>query len=686
MASAKKNSQHQRPKPKQNDRPDGLDLVVKFKVIVAIDFGTHGTGLGYAIVPYDENGDSDSKQEPEIYTRQDWCDNTDHKIKTDILLKANGEFIAFGDKALQQYTKMDDDENEYYSSSPSENEENEEKENEQARHKRMEERLRNRKMLFESFKMVLYEKSANDDDGDICEKLKCSDGIRSYPTKRVFVAALKFIKASIFEVFQKKSISLPNGIDDVQWILTVPAIWSDRAKHKMEAWAIRAELINRNIFNHLRIVYEPDCASISCQSESAFKTGERYILIDAGGGTVDIACHQVKGEYSMEEIYHPTGGAWGSDYIDRHFEALLNEIFGEAVIRHFKEAHNAPFTALLDNFRKAKMSFFNKADEEFHRVRINNEFVEAVTKKLPPAIEQMLAEQDIDETDMDYYTHALQKIVENAAPFGLDVGHVKGNDSYLFFSTTVWQQYLFDLVINPMIEHVQKLIVTLENAPDKNGHVAPLQYICIAGGLASSPYFQHRMHNTFGKGSKYSLSIRVPLKPILSVVDGALRLGLKPNYIPTRKVKYTYGIAVDRSVGNVDSTRLPDDWLETHTYLHQNTKKRIVRNLFASFIKKNCSVDLDQAIEKTYRRFHRNEKQAKISIYHSADEDPYYIKDAQKALASVTIEFPPNYHGLSFVVQFFFGDTMIRAKVMYPQSEQQLLIKDLNLEFHDLYQ
>ena len=65
---------------------------------------------------------------------------------------------------------------------------------------------------------------------------------------------------------------------------------SERARHKMEYWAWKAGLIRRNILNHLRIVYEPDCASISCQyeanqeDEKAFQKGERYILIDAGGG------------------------------------------------------------------------------------------------------------------------------------------------------------------------------------------------------------------------------------------------------------------------------------------------------------------------------------------------------------------------------------------------------------------
>ena len=68
----------------------------KFKVIVAIDFGTHGTGLGYAMVTEDE-------KDQKLYVEQDWGShgsNADNKNKTDILLTHDGKFITFGDDAL----------------------------------------------------------------------------------------------------------------------------------------------------------------------------------------------------------------------------------------------------------------------------------------------------------------------------------------------------------------------------------------------------------------------------------------------------------------------------------------------------------------------------------------------------------------------------------------------------------
>merc|ERR1719229_538185 len=74
--------------------------IVDFKVIVAIDFGTHGTGLGYAI--------NDEKSQ-EIYIEQDWGNtrkDIDSKNKTDILLQYDGKFLKFGDDALDEFSNL----------------------------------------------------------------------------------------------------------------------------------------------------------------------------------------------------------------------------------------------------------------------------------------------------------------------------------------------------------------------------------------------------------------------------------------------------------------------------------------------------------------------------------------------------------------------------------------------------
>merc|ERR1712244_59656 len=91
-------------------------------------------------------------------------------------------------------------------------------------------------------------------------------GGKEFPSDRGFIEALKYIKSQVFKFFTKNKLQIDN-IDDIQWILTVPAIWSEKAKYKMEQWAQSAGLTNKEIPNHLKIVYEPDCASLSIQYE-----------------------------------------------------------------------------------------------------------------------------------------------------------------------------------------------------------------------------------------------------------------------------------------------------------------------------------------------------------------------------------------------------------------------------------
>ena len=85
----------------------------------------------------------------------------------------------------------------------------------------------------------------------------------------------------------------------------------------MKQWTIKAGLVDRDISNQCKIVYEPDCASLSIlhhiiqnnkppiysdnEQEDDYKqtqngdeitamdSGEKYILVDAGGGIMIIS-------------------------------------------------------------------------------------------------------------------------------------------------------------------------------------------------------------------------------------------------------------------------------------------------------------------------------------------------------------------------------------------------------------
>jgi len=271
-------------------------------------------------------------------------------------------------------------------------------------------------------KICTYAESKNDAEKKhkmpIKDILTATNG-KTVKSSVVFIAAFKYLQKEAKEYLgrnrlMKKSFKTCTD-SDIQWIITVPAIWNDAAKLQMRQWVIDAGLVDPDIHDQCKIVYEPDCASLAIQyeinqsksqicnitddpgdddqkgsavspnDELKFTKGEKYILVDAGGGTTDIACHQIlgaDGQYGVKEILHPSGGPWGSCYIDDQFVKLLKEIFGVDWIDEFKNSKPNLYLQLLDNFQNAKSSFYTDLHEHAHNVRLSMEFVAFIQDKL----------------------------------------------------------------------------------------------------------------------------------------------------------------------------------------------------------------------------------------------------------------------------------------------------------------
>ena len=90
---------------------------------------------------------------------------------------------------------------------------------------------------------------------------------------------------------------------EVQWCLTVPAIWDDHAKQLMKSYAEQAGLIQSANANTdstasphpLLIVLEPEAAAVYClhkMKSLSFEIHDKFLTADIGGGTVDIVIHE----------------------------------------------------------------------------------------------------------------------------------------------------------------------------------------------------------------------------------------------------------------------------------------------------------------------------------------------------------------------------------------------------------
>ncbi|KAG7243261.1 hypothetical protein INR49_011707 [Caranx melampygus] len=99
--------------------------------------------------------------------------------------------------------------------------------------------------------------------------------------------------------------------------------------------------------------------------DSSFRQGDRYIVADCGGGTVDLTVHQIEQpQGTLKELYKASGGPYGAVGVDLAFEAMLCQIFGEDFIQSFKakqelmakpEVHGVRFLFLVGGFAESPM-------------------------------------------------------------------------------------------------------------------------------------------------------------------------------------------------------------------------------------------------------------------------------------------------------------------------------------------
>ncbi|KAJ5917531.1 actin-like ATPase domain-containing protein [Penicillium verhagenii] len=116
---------------------------------------------------------------------------------------------------------------------------------------------------------------------------------------------------------------------ELKFVLTVPAVWSDKAKDATLRAAIIAGVDSQKIF----LVSEPEAAALhslrTIQPNSIMK-GDVLVVCDAGGGTVDLIAYKIQDvdPLSLEEVTEGTGAVCGSLLLDERFERFLMKKVG----------------------------------------------------------------------------------------------------------------------------------------------------------------------------------------------------------------------------------------------------------------------------------------------------------------------------------------------------------------------
>ncbi|GBC08046.1 hypothetical protein RclHR1_07890013 [Rhizophagus clarus] len=305
------------------------------------------------------------------------------------------------------------------------------------------------------------------------------------------------------------------GIDfteNVLLVLTVPAEYSDKSKATMRECAFNAGLISNKFSEKLQFTTEPEAAAIYCMENILREhdldiDGTNFMIVDCGGGTVDLTTRTVEGR-QLGEITERAGDYCGSTFVEGEFIKYLRNKVGNNAISLLEENHYGQMQFMIQKFcENAKIPFTD--DPRFSYIMDLEE--------VSPALLQYVAD-DVRES-----------LEENEWSIKLDYKAIKS---------------MFDPVVERIIRLIRK---QLENSRKK------CSAMFLVGGFSQSSYLQKMIRKEFEEEVD---NISVPSNPIAAISRGAAIYGISFNdnvenlnnideircIISSRVLKFTYGI------------------------------------------------------------------------------------------------------------------------------------------------
>ncbi|KAF9437616.1 hypothetical protein BGZ76_011870 [Entomortierella beljakovae] len=396
-----------------------------------------------------------------------------------------------------------------------------------------------------------------------------------------------------------------------RYCLTVPAIWSDKAKDVMRKAAIKANLISE--YDHpdrLLLVSEPEAAALYCEKKcDQFNLGhgDRFMICDAGGGTVDLIVYEIDSEdgtRNLSEVTKGHGASCGSMFIDLNLGNMLIEKLSSQTRIIFPKNVIA---TLIETYAYQLKPQFDGEDDQYLALPRDKFFDE----------------------------------LENPGAIGIDGGYM-----------CLKAEELKEVVYEPIVKDVIKLIdQQLESAKDVSA-------IFMVGGFGSSSYLLKRVKEEFQDRVKL---ISSPYKPEIAVVCGAVYAGLNPKTVTARITRRCYGAYMDSPY---------QEGIDPPGYKNDAVDGVWCKNRFSLFVKKGQKVKVDECISRPYYFPKLNHHESySVTIYAIDGEPPRYTTDAGvSTLAKILIPDPfkpsdPIGHRVSFETKMYFGLSEIKVEV-----------------------
>lgn len=381
--------------------------------------------------------------------------------------------------------------------------------------------------------------------------------------------------------------------DEIRWCLTVPAMWTEYQRNAMRKAAERAGFPATP--DRLLLITEPEAAAIHAFARTPAGAAELPIMVvDCGGGTVDIAAYRPEPGGRLAQLGHTDGGDLGSSYINQRFlTGVVKPRFGAELLAHIEQHAPDALQEMLDAFEGAKRQHDVGRDTPL-----------SIT--IPGKIYQLLHSRG-----------GLQRLAR-----------LQGGQDFHVLVDSADADKLFDGVVRPLTHLVAERIVDMRNLlGDRKAGIR----IVLVGGFAQSPYLRSQLTAFLQKRYGSAVELLIPPDPARAVLAGAVHYTYQPSVVSSRTVELTYGISCSLPFEpDVDPARL--------RFVDDRGIFRC-RDRFLVFVRNGESVDIDQTVSNELVPIRNDQSDMSYDLLATTEKDPRYCTGSDvRVLGTVTVD------------------------------------------------
>ena len=370
----------------------------------------------------------------------------------------------------------------------------------------------------------------------------------------------------------------------------------------------------------LALALEPEAAAIFCRNITAEQvasycksvlpfTYNSYLVVDIGGGTVDISAHRISSspEQHIEVILPPQGNDSGGSMVNKKFEEFLGELVGDKTFSQYidtgdemvKATNRARLNELINDTFEGQKRIFGKKGGKGKKVsiRLPYSFMEQYQPKLVEGIKK-LNDSQIELLGVD-----------------LRIKYTK-------------MEEFFKPVVEGLLQCMTKTLLSLDEE---------IETIYIVGGFGGCQYIYNAITKEFGNRYRYI----TPIEHDFAVVNGAVLFRQNPDIVHARSADATYGVRV----------RIPfqeGKHMEQYKWVNEKGEAQC-ENIFSTFVERGDIIPTSQMLVTEYIPSRLHQRQMQIDIYSSSEKDVWYttgrrptgtdLADVQK-IGELMIPFP----------------------------------------------